>query len=34
LLAPAGARALRDAYHSIQALAGGCVARLDALAKQ
>jgi PadR family transcriptional regulator, regulatory protein PadR len=33
ILRPAGARALRDAYGSIQALAGGLVARLTDLAK-
>jgi DNA-binding PadR family transcriptional regulator len=32
-LRPAGARALRDAYGSIQALAGGLVAKLSELAK-
>jgi PadR family transcriptional regulator PadR len=33
-LLPAGAKALRAAYASIEALAGGCVARLDALARE
>ena len=32
-LRPAGARALRDAYGSLQALAGGVVAKLTAIAK-
>jgi PadR family transcriptional regulator PadR len=34
VLRPLGARALRDAYGSLQALAGGLLARLTALAKE
>lgn len=32
-LRPAGARALRDAYDSLQALAGGFIAKLGSIAK-
>lgn len=33
-LRPAGARALRDAYHGLQALAGGLLSKLSALANE
>ena len=33
-LRPAGAKALRDSYHNIQALASGLLPKLGALAKQ